>query len=258
MDAQNTTKLNKLLKAWPHGVVAVHSWLRGQGISRDLVKSYVRWSWLNRVGVGGYSRADSSVRWWGGLYSVQQHLHLPIHVGGLTAMQTLGHAHYLPMKKEIVHLFGPRNVNLPSWFKNHDWGITLHHHSTSVFPLGDPVLLVEKKQEDFSVMVSSLELAMLEYLFLAHGEGYEEARSLMEGLVSLRPAIVQHLLEKCRSVKSKRLFLALADRCQHDWMKALDFSKITLGHGKRVFYQGGSLHPRFQITLPTETESGRG
>jgi len=33
---------------------------------------------------------------------------------------------------------------------------------------------------------------------------------LLEGLMSLRPDLVQELLESCRSVKAKRLFLYFA------------------------------------------------
>jgi len=40
-------------------------------------------------------------------------------------------------------------------------------------------------------------------------DSYEEARLLMEGLITLRPRVVQSLLEKCASVKVKRLFMLL-------------------------------------------------
>lgn len=40
---------------------------------------------------------------------------------------------------------------------------------------------------------------------------------LMEGLNNLRPNQVQDLLEKCESVKVKRLFLYLAEKAGHEW-----------------------------------------
>ncbi len=257
VDTYTTTKLNRLLKVWPHDTVAVHPWLRKQGISRDLAKSYVRLSWLNRLGHGAYSRADSPVQWPGGLYSIQRHLNLPIHAGGVTALQLLGHAQFLPIKEETVHLFGPRNVRLPAWFRHYSWGGKVRFYTTSLFPFRDSFALLEKNMGAFSILISSLERAMLEYLFLATpDDSFGESRSLMEGLVSLRPKVVQNLLEKCGSVKSKRLFLALADQCRHPWMKDLRLSRIDLGAGKRVFQKGGHLHSKFQITLPAESDHG--
>jgi hypothetical protein len=40
----------------------------------------------------------------------------------------------------------------------------------------------------------------------------------MEGLNTLRPDLVQELLEKCSSVKVKRLFMHLAEQFQHPWL----------------------------------------
>ncbi len=37
----------------------------------------------------------------------------------------------------------------------------------------------------------------------------------MEGLTTLRPRLIQSLLEQCRSVKVKRLFTVLAEACNH-------------------------------------------
>lgn len=256
MDTKTQTKLNRLLKAWPPGTVATHDWLRTKGISRDLAKSYVRVSWLTRLGSGAYGRADSSVTWVGGLYAMQRQLRLPVHVGAVTALALQGHAHFLPLKGGTVHLFAPARITLPMWFKRRSWGVKFRFHSTSLFP-NKRLALVEKSVDNIPIHLASLERAMLEHLHLARsGDSYQEARALMEGLISPNPKIVQTLLRECRSVKAKRLFLALADECGHPWMKDVDLSKVDLGKGKRVFARGGRLHPKFKITLPAPTNHG--
>lgn len=92
---------------------------------------------------------------------------------------------------------------------------------------------------------------MLEVCRLVPGaEPYEEARLLMEGLVGLRPSLVQRLLRRCTSVKSKRLFMHLAESCQHAWVKKLDMASVDFGKGKRSLVKGGRLDAKYQITVP--------
>jgi hypothetical protein len=52
---------------------------------------------------------------------------------------------------------------------------------------------------------------------------------LMEGLRNLSPKRLQYLLEACRSVKVKRLFLWFAERHQPAWLKALERNRLDLG-----------------------------
>jgi hypothetical protein len=58
-------------------------------------------------------------------------------------------------------------------------------------------------------------------------------------LVNLRPGLVMSLLKACASVKVKRLFLALAERHQHQWLRHLNLNKVDLGKGKRMLAPGG-------------------
>jgi hypothetical protein len=77
-----------------------------------------------------------------------------------------------------------------------------------------------------------------------------EAFLIMEGLNALNPSEVQILLEKCSSVKVKRLFLHFAEKAEHAWFKYLDVNKINIGSGKRSLVQHGSWVKKYQITLP--------
>ena len=100
--------------------------------------------------------------------------------------------------------------------------------------------------------ISTPERASLEMLYLVpHSQSIEEAWLLMEGLVTLRPRLVQSLLAACNSIKVRRLFLYLAEQHQHPWFERLDVDALDLGVGNRSIVSGGRLDPKYHITVPT-------
>lgn len=250
--ARPRRKLNELLVKWPKGTVAVQAWLRGQGVSRQLADAYRRSNWVRRIGGGAYVRAGDHVDWTGALYAVQGQLGLPVHVGAKTALQMQGYAHFLPLREGgVVQLFGAPGTRLPAWFLHSDWKVKLLYAATNLLAGKTEVGLTHKPMGEYSIRLSAPERAMLELLYLVpRTESFEEARLLMEGLTTLRPRLVQDLLEACRSVKVKRLFLFLADESSHSWARKQDLSKIDLGSGKRVIVKGGRFDSKYQITVP--------
>jgi len=78
----------------------------------------------------------------------------------------------------------------------------------------------------------------------------------MEGATTFRPKLMMSLLQACKRVKTKRLFLWLAERHRHAWFTQLDVSVLDLGSGKRVIYKGGVLDNRYNITVPREYVNG--
>ncbi|MCP4089906.1 MAG: hypothetical protein GY746_08940, partial [Gammaproteobacteria bacterium] len=46
------TKINRLLRAWPQGTVAVSRWLEGQGAYQQLLHEYEKSGWVERIGQG--------------------------------------------------------------------------------------------------------------------------------------------------------------------------------------------------------------
>ena len=67
--------------------------------------------------------------------------------------------------------------------------------------------------------ISNPARVMLECLALTPNEfSLNEAFELMEGLSTLRPNHAQELLEDCKSIKAKRLFLYFAERVGHSWL----------------------------------------
>lgn len=251
MGIKNDGKLKNLLATHLSGTVCVSPWLERQGISPALQQRYRTSGWLESVGRGAYKRPNEQVTWQGGLYAMQFQSDLPIHAGALTALALKGFAHYVRLGEESVFLFSPQKTNLPAWFKNHDWAQKILHYKTSVLPLD--LGLVDYQEGAFSVKISGPERAILECLHLAPDTvDLVECYQVMEGLTTLRPKLLQPLLEKCSSVKVKRLFLYMAEKAGHDWLKDLDMSKFDLGSGDRALTKGGVYVSRYGLTLPEE------
>lgn len=256
MSMDNRSIINRLLRSWPQGTVAVSAWLTRQGVYQQLTDTYVKTGWLRRLGHGAFVRCDDSVEWPGGVYALQNGLGLPVHVGGKTALELRGFGHFVPPGDGgRLCLFAQAGRKLPTWFLRHNWRRKVVFKMPALFG-GKPDLgLTRHSFGRFDVTISSPELAILEMLHLVPGEeSAEEALLLMEGLGTLRPALVQELLERCRSVKVKRLFLALAGRCNHAWVGKLKLEKVKLGSGKRSVVPGGVLDPKYLVTLPKPAE----
>ncbi len=254
MGRPTRSKINQLLSKWPQGTVAVQAELTKLHVSKQLTVKYQKGTWLKRIGRGAFMRADDSADWMGGVYAIQQQLKLPIHPGGKTALQLQGYAHFVPLGKNYpVWLLGAANCKLPLWFKTYSWGMAIQYSAAKLFLDGEKLGLVGHSIGSYSIEISSPERAILEVLnFVPGDQSFAEARLLMEGLTTLRPRLVQQLLECCNSVKVKRLFLYLADSCQHPWLKKINLSKVDLGHGKRMIVKGGHWDAKYKITVPSE------
>ncbi|WP_442483317.1 type IV toxin-antitoxin system AbiEi family antitoxin [Aeoliella sp. SH292] len=247
----NESKLKKLLDNHLSGTVYVASWLEDRGISRALQQRYRKSGWLETAGTGAFKRPGEQVTWQGGLYALQSQSGLAVHAGALTALALQGYAHYLRLGAETVFLFSPPKTSLPAWFKNRDWGQHLHHCKTSVLP--PELALADFQVGAFSVKISAPERAILECLHLSPSTlDLVECYQLLEGLTTLRPKLLQPLLEQCSSIKIKRLFLYMAEKAGHDWFQRLDIAKFDLGAGARTITKGGVYVSRYGLTLPEE------
>ena len=253
MTTDNEHKVKKMLAMHKQGTVCLSSWLESAGISNDLQTYYRRSGWLSSIGKGAFIRPDDTVNWQGGLYALQSQVNLPIHAGAMTALSMQGMAHYVRMGAETVFLFAAPKTRLPAWFKNYDWGVDLRYISTSILPEG--IGLIEHEEKTFSIRISTPERAILECLHLAPDTvDLMECYQVMEGLTTLRPKLLQSLLEQCSSIKVKRLFLYMASKAGHDWVKRLNTDKLDLGSGDRTITKGGVYVSQFGITVPEELE----
>ncbi len=251
------SKINQILKQWPHGTVALSCWLESQGVYQQLAHKYEQTSWFERIGHGAFIRSGEKVEWTGALYAVQNQAKLSIHAGAKTALELLGHTHFVSAGRKRIFLFGAPHVLLPSWLKKRDWGENIRYTSPELFSGPYEHGLTEKSTDSFSIRISSRERAILELLYLVPAQQqYEESRLLFEGLRTLRPDLIQSLLEACTSIKVKRLFLHLADATNQPWLGELKFKKISLGKGKRVIGEGGHFDSKYGLSVPKIREGG--
>lgn len=265
MSDQNTGKLNQLLQALGDADLVSARWLRKHGYATSLVARYVASGWLQSPARGVYGRKSGVLAWEGVLRSLQQLEGLCLHAGGRFALAWYGHEHYLRLgESSIVTLYGPDR--LPGWVCALRLPERVQYCGRGPFELprlpfaastaADALYehgleRVTVSSSDAAVVFASRERAMLELCDQTPGAALAyEADTVMQGLAGLRPDLVGRLLRLCRSIKAKRLFLALAERHAHAWLSRVSLEGVDLGRGKRMFVPGGRLHPTYLLTLP--------
>ena len=281
MSIRKGRKLNQIQQLLPEGLIVDSSWLQQQGYLRTLISKYLHSGWLESPAHGVYRRPSSafvqksSEKWQFVVISLQTLLDLPVSVGGRTALELQGYAHYLlPKGSHEIHLYG--STALPRWtarlplverlvfhnahlFENApdprglsgpDWHLQTETGSISA-PLNTHFIRQNWGAGDWPLILSTPERAILELLDeVPQRETFDQVDALFEGLTSLSPRRLNKLLADCRSVKTKRLFLWFAERHHHPWADALDRSRIDLGKGKRMLVRGGKFDSKFLITVP--------
>lgn len=288
MNQQESGKLNQLQRLLPEGLVVDAAWLERHGYSRVLRSRYVSAGWLEMVMRGVYRRPPSKLSrggeyeelsWQPVIISLQTLLGHPVAVGGRSALELHGFAHYLSRGgSREVHLYGDKSP--PAWlFKLPLESHFVFHNRKRLFP-GHPVghghgapewNLLDRDANvgreslvreplgrwNWPLTLSTPERAILELLDeLPKHETFHQVDMLMEGQRTLSPRRLQQLLTDCRSVKVKRLFFWFAERHNHPWLKHLDPSVIDLGKGKRMLVRGGKLDPKYLITVPANLDAG--
>jgi hypothetical protein len=281
MVSESASKINRLYQLVPEGLLIDAAWLEHRGYSHSLRQKYVAAGWLRQLGRGVFQRpatqlADqpSDLRWELVVLSLQNLMNFGVSVGGRTALNLLGFAHYLPASSaREVHLY--TSEPLPAWLQKlplrTQW---VMHNPDRLFVSAAKGLDHVKRRVKHTALegvtsddsetdlrwghwnwpltLSTPERALLELLDeLPARESFEQVDALMGGLANLRPGRMQRLLEACQSVKVKRLFFVFADRHHHRWFKQLNRERIDLGVGKRALVPGGKLHPKYEITVPS-------
>lgn len=250
------TKISQLLKLWPKESVAVQSWLNSHKIFRQLAVKYVQGKWLTKIGRGAYIKSGDNVDWTGGVYALQSQLSFKIHVAGLTALELLGYGHFVSMGEGNVKWLSKHKSDkrpTPVWFREYFKKDNIRCIEQGLFDSVWNKAIIEHTLGDYKIMIANPERAILEYLhFDSQGTSVAHALLLMENLTTLRPKIIQELLESCQSIKVKRLFLALAECINHPWVKRLNIEKIDLGKGKRVVGEGRYYYSKYQLSLPVD------
>jgi hypothetical protein len=272
MAEQTEGKLNRLERLLPEGLLVDSAWLSRHGYSTSLRSQYVAAGWLEQPTRQVYGRRRGSLSWQQVVISLQKLLGQNLAVGGRSALELEGFAHYLAHEKKEVHLYGPKRP--PNWLHKLPLGVQfVYHNSTRLFtptPASATMNFSEPGHEslppdlvaqpwgqwEWQLILSSPERAVLELMDeLPDHESFHQVDKLTEGLANLSPRRLENLLLDCRNVKVKRLFFFFADRHRHAWLKHINKSAINLGKGKRMLVRGGKLNTQYQITVPEDLDA---
>ena len=246
------TKIQQILMAAQNESVMFSSWLSGHGLDARGQYSYMKRGWLDRISKGVYKIHGSVPTLLATVSSYNTQLGKSCIVGAYTALELRGYSHYLPMGKSMAYLFTDKFKKLPSWLLKGEWDMTIKYMTTSF--LGDQLLGVENMTvNQHDLLVSSPERAILECLNLPYvSSSLLDIYYIMEGMTTLRPKLVQTLLEACTSQKVKRLFLYMAEKVGHSWFKALKLENINLGTSRFMITPTGKYISKYNMTISKE------
>ncbi len=279
MSEQKPSKLNQLERELPEGLLVDAAWLEKHGYYGSLRKKYVDLGWLEQPTYRVYRRPRGTLRWEQAVISLQTLLAYPLVVGGRTALELQGYAHFLSQERKEVHLYGHKRP--PTWLHKLPLSVRFMFHKSDRLFRNDPItrgltslswnlktdgvstdplqagLTIQPwGQWDWPLTLSTPERAVFELLDeLPDRESFHQVDKLMEGLANLSPRRLQKLLEDCKSVKVKRLFFFFMDRHNPAWLKHIARARVDLGKGKRMLVRGGKLDPAYEITVPEDLDA---
>lgn len=240
------------------------------------VSTWLPAGWFNPP--EAFKRPLGTLTWQKAVISLQTLLKRPLFVGGRTALELQGFAHYVRASGPMsIYLYGPERP--PGWLTKLPLNERFRFRKSQVLFKSDPLTKEPTNfasnlgdnsgasadalqaggfrqmwdQGEWPLTVSTPERALLELLDeLPKNESFHQADVVVEGLRNLSPRRMQKLLVDCKSVKAKRLFFWFAERHNHSWLKQIDRSVISLGSGKRMLVKGGKLDPKYMITVPED------
>ena len=249
MNTNGQTKINSLLQKLPSGALYFGSWLNENGISYFLQRHYRNSQWLTAIDKGVMYRTNEKPTLFNALSCFNTQLNKKFHVGALSALEMRGFSHYVPLGRQTIVVYCPRGEWFPKWFSKYDWGVEILKKYYEFSETG----LTKINENNFEIAVSSPERAFLESLDLAPKYyNLTDLYQVMEMLNGLRPNVLQQLLEECKSIKVRRLFLYMAEKAGHSWLEDLDLSKIDMGKGKRSMVKNGVYNSKYQMTIPRD------
>ncbi len=244
------SKLNQALSNWNKGELHSLQWLSKFGVSPRAANKYFASGSLKKIAPGIFARPNDQITWQGIVSVLQNDLSMPVHIAGKSALELHGEGHYIPLGDPIINVISRNKAQVPSWALSGAFHGELKVKQSSM--ISSEPELVRYDRDGIKIYISSREQAILELIdSLDLSETFETAENYMQGLLTLRPDKVQYLLEHCKSIKVKRVFLFLAKHLELPFLKKIDLEKIQLGSGKRVVTKNGRLDNNFNITVPT-------
>ena len=249
MGIELQSRLNQLLLLGIPKGLYFSEWLKMKGYSDQLLKKYRESGWLTSLAKGVMYRTGSSLSAYAALACYNKQLGKQFRIAAHSALELWGFNHYVPMGKPILMVTYPKQ-SIPEWIRSDIFDRTIKPFYTDAF---SEIQATTIHIEDLDLLASTPEQAFLECLFLAPQQySYMDLFYIMEQLTTLRPEIMQRLLETTKSFRIKRMFLYMADKAEHDWLPMLDVNKITLGTSKLQLVEGGTYIAKYKITIPKE------
>lgn len=279
-------KLNYLEQQLEGGLLVDAKFLREKGYSTSLISHYVSTGRIEQVTRGVYRRKLGNAEWqqeiakltWQQVVVSLQTVLLrnPLYLGGLSALELQGFAHFVQQGPVTVHLYGPKPP--PSWIRRLPLAEKFRYHNDRTLFGNEPIHhgLTNQSWEEsregkfvqivedhhfrspwgprgWPLTLSTPERAVLELLDeLPDDESFHHVDKVFEGLATLVPRRLDKLLRDCSSIKVRRLFFFFASRHTHAWTKQLKPQDYQLGTGNRVIARGGRLDKQFRITVPSD------
>lgn len=250
------SKINWLVNHTLSGSLVLQQWLTENGISHSLTQKYVQSGWLKKLYNGVYYRpvANSTAKpsWVEALEVLTKQFKNEVHLAGLSSLEQQGFGHYLSFSSKNIWIGTSNRQSLPKWFKTYydqRW-LYCTNSKLNTFIDSDYISIqINGKQ----IRASSPELAAYEVVnAVGKHITFEHAAELFQGLVNLSPRKVQSILTRSNAVQTNRIFLFLSHLHDHQWIKRLDESFVTLGTGKRQVVENGKYDDRYKITVPAK------
>ena len=250
MSIENSNKINRLLQDYYPGKLYFSVNLKQHGYSDQLLKQYRNSGWLTALSKGVMYRTGDKLLSFPALASYNQQMEKSFHVAAHSALELKGFNHYVPMGKPVLMIGHPKQQTIPDWMKENNFDMTLKFFSTETFSKPQ---LSTSKLDGLNLLVSTPEQAFFECLLLSPKQyAFMDLFYVMEQLTTLRPEILQDLLENTDNLKVKRLFLYMAEKAGHYWFDLLDANKIDIGTAKHQLTKNGVYIPKYKITVPKE------
>ena len=240
------------------GQAVNRKWLNAHGFARPSIDYYLRSNIIVPLCRGIYRKPGPQLKIEHIVYSLLE-LGYTVHIGHTYALQFHGYAHFL-------RLGGTGTATLYVEEKTPKWPFELELHtklerlSRNPYPemYNGGIEKVPFGSWDWEIPYSTPERAFIEMCSTLDTEvDIVSADKTFEGAGSLRPKLLQILLENTRQVKAKRLFLWYARRHAFPWFSQINIDKIELGSGKRQIVTNGVYDSEFRITVPRGLEDGQ-
>lgn len=242
-------KINQMLQSGQKNGLLFATWLVEHGYSRQLLSRYRSSGWLSSLCKGVMYRTGDTLSAFGALQSFNEQVGKSFRVAAHSALELWGFNHYVPMGKPLL-MVSTASDKMPQWMMHDIFDREFKFFKTEVFTSAQITTLTYL---DWRLLISSPEQAFMECLLLTPRQyNYMDLFYIMEQLTTLRPNVVQSLLETTKHYKMKRLFLYMAEKAGHYWYEDLDLTKIDLGTHKLQLVKSGIYISKYKMIIPKE------